>query len=80
MKDPAAAALIMAKYMKVPELPDVLQKQVEATVISTNAPAGKPIGWQSEDEWKSNLQLLKETGTITEVKPLGEYFTNAFSN
>jgi NitT/TauT family transport system substrate-binding protein len=80
MKDPAAAALTMAKYMKVPELPDVLQKQVEATVLSTNAPAGKPIGWQSEDDWKSNLQLLKETGAITEVKPLTDYYTNAFAN
>ncbi|MDO9439643.1 MAG: ABC transporter substrate-binding protein [Beijerinckiaceae bacterium] len=80
MKDPAMAAATMAKYMKVPEQPDVLQKQVEATVVSTNAPAGKPIGWQSEDDWKGNLQLLKDTGAITAVKPLTDYFTNEFAN
>ena len=80
MKDPAMAAAALAKYMKVPEQPDVLLKQVEATVVSTNAPAGKPIGWQSEADWQSNLQLLKETGAIGEAKPLGEYFTNEFSN
>jgi len=67
----------MAKYMKVPEDPDVLLKQVEATVVSTNAPQGKPIGWQSEEDWKSNLALLKETGAIQEAKPLDTYYTNA---
>ena len=46
MADPKAAAKTMAKYMKVPEDPEVLDRQVEATVLSTNAPAGKPIGWQ----------------------------------
>ena len=46
MADPKQAAKIMAKHMAVPEQPDVLEQQVEATVVSTNAPAGKPIGWQ----------------------------------
>ena len=78
MADPKAAAAIMAKYMKVPEQPDVLARQVEATVVSTNAPEGKPIGWQSEESWKSNLQLLKDTGAIEEIKPLADYYTNAF--
>src|SRR5947208_12824685 len=46
MADPKAAAKAMAKYMRVPEDPDVLERQVETTVASTNAPPGKPIGWQ----------------------------------
>jgi len=46
MKDPKGAAEIMSKYMKVKEDPDVLAAQVKATVESTNAPAGKPIGWR----------------------------------
>ena len=41
MADPKAAAKSMAKYMKVPEDPEVLDRQVEATVLSTNAPAGQ---------------------------------------
>jgi NitT/TauT family transport system substrate-binding protein len=76
MANPKEAAKMMAKHMAVPEQPDVLDKQVEETVISTNAPAGKPIGWQADADWQNNLNLLKETGGITDVKPLNAYFTN----
>jgi NitT/TauT family transport system substrate-binding protein len=78
MADPKAAAKIMAKYMVVPEHPDVLDRQVEATVVSTNAPAGKPVGWQADADWQANLNLLKETGSIPDIKPLSAYFTNQF--
>src|SRR6516225_1090287 len=78
MADPKHAAGIMAKYMKVPEDPDVLDKQVEATVISTNAPAGKPLGWQESADWEANLSMLMETGGISEVRPLGAYYTNDY--
>ncbi len=76
--DPKEAAKAMAKYMKVPEDPEVLDRQVEATVVSTNAPQGKPVGWQDSADWQANLTLLKETGGISEVKPLGTYFSNDF--
>ncbi len=62
MADPKEAAKTMAKYMKVPEDPEVLDRQVEATVVSTNAPQGKPFGWQEAADWQANLTLLKETG------------------
>jgi NitT/TauT family transport system substrate-binding protein len=78
MADPKSAAKIMAKYMKVPEDPDVLDRQVEATVVSTNAPAGKPVGWQESADWQANLTLLKETGGIAEIKPLGAYYSNDY--
>jgi NitT/TauT family transport system substrate-binding protein len=78
MADPRQAAKAMAKYMKVPEDPEVLDKQVEATVITTNAPQGKPLGWQEASDWQANLTLLKETGGIADVKPLNAYFTNAY--
>ena len=78
MADPKAAADAMAKHMKVPEDPDVLLQQVKATMVSTNAPAGKPIGWQDAEAWTSNLALLKETGAIPEAKSLEAYFTNDF--
>jgi NitT/TauT family transport system substrate-binding protein len=64
--------------MAVTEQPDVLDRQVEATVVTTNAPAGKPIGWQAEADWQATLNLLKETGGITEVKALNAYFTNEY--
>ncbi len=78
MADPKGAARSMAKYMKVPEQADVLEAQVEATVVSTNAPKGKPIGWQEAADWEATLKLLKETGGIAELKPLDAYYTNAF--
>jgi NitT/TauT family transport system substrate-binding protein len=78
MADPKAAAKTMAKYMKVPEDPEVLDRQVEATVVSTNAPAGKPLGWQESADWQANLTLLKETGGIAEIKPLAAYYSNDY--
>ena len=78
MANPKEAAAIMAKHMKVPEDPDVLDRQVEETVVSTNAPAGKPLGWQESADWEANLSLLKETGGIPELKPLGAYYTNDY--
>ena len=78
MANPKEAAKIMARHMAVPEQPDVLEQQVEATVVTTNAPAGKPIGWQAEADWRATLDLLKETGDIVDVKPLNSYFSNAY--
>jgi NitT/TauT family transport system substrate-binding protein len=76
--DPKEAAKIMAGQMAVPEQPDVLEQQVEATMVTTNAPPGKPIGWQLEADWRANLDLLKETGDIDDIKPMNSYFTNAY--
>jgi NitT/TauT family transport system substrate-binding protein len=78
MANPKEAAKIMGKYMAVPEASDILERQVEATMSSTNAPAGKPVGWQSDADWQNTLNLLKETGLIKEAKPLNAYFTNQF--
>jgi NitT/TauT family transport system substrate-binding protein len=76
--NPKEAAKLMAKSMKVPEDPDVLDQQVEATVVSTNAPQGKPLGWQEQADWEANLSLLKETGAVSEVKALGAYYSNDY--
>jgi len=78
MANPTEAAGLMAKYMKVPEDPDVLRQQVEATVVTTNAPQGKPLGWQEAADWEANLSLLKETGGIAELKPLNAYYSNVY--
>src|SRR5712692_5899950 len=78
MANPKEAAKLIAKYMKVPEDPDVLDQQVEATVISTNAPQGRPLGWQERADWEANLLLLKETGGVSELKPLAAYYSNDY--
>src|ERR1700730_16356337 len=58
MANPKEAAKIMAKHMVVAEQPDVLEAQVEATVASTNAPAGKQIGWQTGADWQASPTVL----------------------
>jgi NitT/TauT family transport system substrate-binding protein len=78
MANPKEAARLMGKYMKVPEDPDVLDQQVEATVVSTNAPPGKPLGWQERADWEANLSLLKETGAVSEVKAPSAYYSNDY--
>jgi NitT/TauT family transport system substrate-binding protein len=78
MANPKEAAKAMAKYMKIPEDPGVLEQQVEATVVSTNAPQGKPLGWQDAADWQANLSLLKETGGIAEAKALNIYYSNDY--
>ena len=36
------------------------------------------IGWQDGADWQTNLTLLKETGGIAEIKPLGTYYSNDY--
>jgi NitT/TauT family transport system substrate-binding protein len=76
--DPVEAAEIMMKYLPAGEDAEILQKQVEATVVSTSIIDGRPIGWQADEDWESTLALLAETGQIETVLPLDSYFTNAF--
>jgi hypothetical protein len=40
--------------------------------------AGKPLGWQSEEDWKSNLELLKAGQVINQIKEPHLYYTNAY--
>lgn len=76
--DPAEAAEIMMKYLPAGEDAEVLEKQVEATVVSTSIIEDRPIGWQADEDWENTLSLLEETGQIETVLPLDRYFTNAF--
>lgn len=78
MADPVAAAQTFQKYLTIKEDPGVLERQVRATMESTNAPAGKPIGWQDDATWTKCLDLLTETGTVKVRKDPGAYYTNAY--
>jgi NitT/TauT family transport system substrate-binding protein len=56
----------------------VIRKQIALSqeFLDTPNTKGKPIGWQSEDDWKSALALMVETGQIKgETKP-SAYYTN----
>ncbi len=73
-----AAADIMQKHLAVKLDADVLEEQVAATLDATPIPKGKPLGWQDDAEWKSNLDLLKGAGVIKQVKDVGTYYTNEY--
>lgn len=75
-RNPEEAAGIMLKAFKVPVERDVLVQQVRATVEAATVPPGRPLGWQSEELWKGTLDLLVESGSIKEKRPLAEYYTN----
>jgi NitT/TauT family transport system substrate-binding protein len=56
----------------------VIRKQIALSqeFIDTPNTKGKPIGWQSEQDWKAALALMVETGHIKgEPKP-SDYYTN----
>jgi NitT/TauT family transport system substrate-binding protein len=76
-RNPDEAAGIMLKAYKVPVERDVLTQQIRATVEGAVAPQGRPLGWQTDDMWKTTLDLLVEGGSIKEKRPLAEYYTNA---
>ena len=56
----------------------VLRKQIALSqeFIDTPNTRGKPIGWQSDADWKSALAVMAEAGQIKgDLKP-SDYFTN----
>jgi NitT/TauT family transport system substrate-binding protein len=76
--DPRAATLIMDRYMTAKIDQDVLEQQIKATLDATPMVEGKPIGWQSDAAWMANLQLLKVTNAIRDIKDLRTYYTNDY--
>ncbi len=78
--NPDEAAGILLKAFKVPVERDVLVTQVRATAAAAVAPAGRPLGWQSEEAWRAAIDLLAESGSIKEKRPLADYFTNSLVN
>src|SRR5437868_7410434 len=77
-RDPKGATDIMDKYMQLKLDRDVLEQQVEATLDSSPIPAGVPLGWQNDAEWKANLDLLKSTNQIQAIKDMPSYYTNEY--
>ena len=77
-KNPAEAAAILNKHMTVMMDSSVIEGQVKETLASTTRPAGKPLGWQTDELWKSNLDLLKTAGIIQDVRKLSDYYTNEY--
>ncbi len=77
-KNPTEAAAILNKQMSVKIDPAVMDTQVKETLAATTRIPGKPLGWQTDELWKTNLDLLKAGGVIHDVKKLSDYFTNNY--
>jgi NitT/TauT family transport system substrate-binding protein len=77
-KNPKEATDMLNKRMAVKMDPVMLETQVRETLAATTSPVGKPFGWQDDDSWKSNLDLLKASGSIHQVKDLSTYYTNEY--
>lgn len=58
----------------------VVREQIKLTIDFFDTPAtrGKPIGWQSEEDWSAALKALEAAGAIKAGWKPGDYFTNEF--
>ena len=58
----------------------VLREQIRLTIefFDTPATAGRPIGWQAEEDWTASLRALEAAGAIRAGWSAGNYYTNDF--
>jgi NitT/TauT family transport system substrate-binding protein len=73
---PAAARALMNVWVGGPQ-PAVVEAQVKLSNETFVPTPGKPTGWVPQDMISAALTLLKESGQVSEPKPLDMYFTNS---
>lgn len=59
---------------------DVLRNQIKLTIeyFDTPSSAGKPIGWQSAQDWEAALKSMEAAGVVKPGWKASDYYTNAF--
>jgi NitT/TauT family transport system substrate-binding protein len=59
--------------------PDILLGQIKLTLdyFDTPASAGKPIGWQANEDWEAALKSMEAAGVVKAGWNVSDYFTNA---
>lgn len=77
-RDPKGATDIMEKHLTIKVDRNILERQVLETARATPVIEGKPVGWQNEADWRDNLELLKVTDAVKEIKDLHSYYTNDY--
>lgn len=77
---PDDAAKSIVKYFPkfLNERVTAVQVRITNTLMTSPKTAGKPVGWNSPEEWSGMLELLHSTGTIKTRKPDDAYYTNEF--
>jgi NitT/TauT family transport system substrate-binding protein len=58
--------------------PDILRGQIVEyqPFFVTAATAGKPFGWQAEEDWKGTIDVLEKTNSIPAGSKPSDYYTN----
>ncbi len=60
----------------------VLREQIKQSIdfFDTPATAGKPNGWQSDEDWNKALKVMEAAGAVKPGWKLSDYYTNEFVN
>jgi NitT/TauT family transport system substrate-binding protein len=75
--DPVEAARIMKKHWTTALDDDVVAEQIRQTVDAATILPGKPIGWIDGTVLATSLDQMKDAGQISDIRPIGDYYTNA---
>ena len=59
--------------------PVILLNQIKLTLDYFDTPAtqGKPIGWQSKEDWEAALKSMQDAGVVAAGWNVADYYTNA---
>jgi NitT/TauT family transport system substrate-binding protein len=76
---PDEAAAITAKFSEA-VVPEIARRELEMSFEAWVTPntAGKPLGWMSDKDWESTVQVLKQYGGVSAPLEASVLFTNAF--
>ncbi len=76
---PDEAVAITKKFSEA-VVPEIARRELEMSFETWVTPntAGKPLGWMSDKDWDSTVQVLKQYGGVTAPLEASTLFTNAF--
>ncbi|HEY7297051.1 MAG TPA: ABC transporter substrate-binding protein [Xanthobacteraceae bacterium] len=73
-------AVVITKKFSEAVVPEIARRELEMswdTWVTPNT-AGKPLGWMSDKDWESTVQVLKQYGGVTTPLQASALFTNDF--
>jgi NitT/TauT family transport system substrate-binding protein len=58
--------------------PDILRRQLELSIefLDSDNTRGKPIGWQSREDWEHAVEVMTGVGALTQPVNIDEIYTN----
>jgi NitT/TauT family transport system substrate-binding protein len=73
------AVAVVKKYSPTSN-PAIIKRSFEVSWKTWVTPStkGKPLGWESDEDWASTIEVLKHYGGVTAPLTTGEVYTNDF--